>query len=54
MYSLLLKKIELNDEVHAPAALLNKTPSTNYISGPGSGIATGYGLDSPGIEFRWG
>jgi hypothetical protein len=25
-------------------------------SGPGSsvGIATGYGLDSPGIEFRWG
>ena len=24
--------------------------------GPGSivGIATGYGLDSPGIEFRWG
>jgi len=33
----------------------------NYISvqkycGPGSsaGIATGYGLDGPGIEFRWG
>ena len=26
------------------------------ISGPGSvvGIATGYGLDGPGIEFRWG
>ena len=25
-------------------------------SGPGSvvGIATGYGLDGPGIEFRWG
>jgi hypothetical protein len=25
-------------------------------SGPGSvvGIATGYGLDSPGIEYRWG
>ena len=25
-------------------------------SGPGSsvGIATGYGLDVPGIEFRWG
>jgi hypothetical protein len=24
--------------------------------GPGSsvGIATGYGLDGPGIEFRWG
>ena len=27
-----------------------------YVSGPGSivGIATGYGLDGPGIEFRWG
>ena len=26
------------------------------LSGPGSviGIATGYGLDSPGIESRWG
>jgi hypothetical protein len=25
------------------------------VSGPGSvvGIATGYGLDGPGIEFRW-
>ena len=25
-------------------------------NGPGSiaGIATGYGLDGPGIEFRWG
>jgi len=25
-------------------------------SGPGSvgGTATGYGLDGPGIEFRWG
>jgi hypothetical protein len=27
-----------------------------YMSGPGSsvGIATGYGLDVPGIESRWG
>jgi len=27
-----------------------------YFSGPGSsvGIATGYGLDGPGIESRWG
>ena len=26
------------------------------MGGPGSvvGIATGYGLDGPGIEFRWG
>jgi hypothetical protein len=28
----------------------------NVICGPGSsvGIATGYGLDGPGIESRWG
>jgi hypothetical protein len=28
---------------------------TFYIGGPGSvvGIATGYGLDGPGIEYRW-
>ena len=27
-----------------------------YLGGPGSsvGIATGYGLDGPGIESRWG
>jgi hypothetical protein len=27
-----------------------------FISGPGSvvGIVTAYGLDGPGIEFRWG
>ena len=27
-----------------------------FRCGPGSvvGIATGYGLDGPGIEFRWG
>jgi hypothetical protein len=30
--------------------------SSGYGSGPGSsvGIATGYGLDGPGIESRWG
>jgi hypothetical protein len=30
--------------------------TTIVISGPGSsvGIATGYGLDSPGIESQWG
>ena len=30
--------------------------STYYKLGPGSpvGIATGYGLDGPGIESRWG
>ena len=29
---------------------------TEVFCGPGSsvGIATGYGLDGPGIEFRWG
>jgi len=30
--------------------------ATSKLSGPGSvvGIATGYGLDGPGIESRWG
>ena len=30
--------------------------SLSYQRGPGSvvGIATGYGLDGPGIESRWG
>jgi hypothetical protein len=30
--------------------------SYTKVSGPGSvvGIATGYGLDGTGIEFRWG
>ena len=29
---------------------------SNFLGGPGSsvGIATGYGLDGPGIESRWG
>jgi len=33
-----------------------ETLNLMYKSGPGSlvGIATGYGLDSPGIEFLWG
>jgi len=36
-------------------SLLNKV-SVLVICGPGSvvGIATGYGLDGPGIESRWG
>ena len=34
----------------------NNTNSVFTIFGPGSsvGIATGYGLDGPGIESRWG
>jgi hypothetical protein len=34
--------------------ILTKLPT--YEGGPGSsvGIATGYGLDGPGIESRWG
>ena len=30
--------------------------SLNVVSGPGSSVgkATGYGLDGPGIESRWG
>jgi hypothetical protein len=32
----------------------NYTPVTTYVNGPGStvGIATGYGLNGPGIESR--
>jgi hypothetical protein len=32
------------------------TPFLCDVGGPGSsvGIATGYGLDGPGIESRWG
>jgi hypothetical protein len=32
------------------------TKSITQVSGPGSsvGIATGYGLDGPGIESQWG
>jgi len=32
------------------------TYSVLSLSGPGSvvGVATGYGLDGPGIESRWG
>jgi hypothetical protein len=34
----------------------NKLPNYNSAHGPGSsvGIATGYGLDGPGIESQWG
>ena len=38
------------------ATLLGKSPRQGLlIYGPGSsvGIATGYGLDGPGIESRW-
>jgi len=33
----------------------NSTELSRYISGPDSvvGLATGYGPDGPGIEFRW-
>ena len=38
------------------AALHKYNTSTAYDCGPGRsvGIATGYGLDGPGIESRWG
>jgi hypothetical protein len=34
----------------------NMMNTTNTYRGPGSsvGIATGYGLDGPGIESQWG
>ena len=45
-------------ETHKQAGWKSVTFSENYIGdrGLGSvvGIATGYGLDGPGIEFRWG
>jgi hypothetical protein len=37
--------------------LLQRNPSYSFcVGGPGSsvGIATGYGLEGLGIEFRWG
>ena len=36
--------------------MVEKCNNIDYTSGPGSsvGIATGYGLDGPGIESRWG
>ena len=39
-----------------PPPLLLKSPLHTARCGPGSvvGIATGYGLDGPGIESRWG
>jgi len=38
------------------AKIAGNLTSYGIVSGPGSvvGIATGYGLDGPGIEFRWG
>ena len=45
---------QLEDGVRWPAVVKN----SGYMKtgGPGGvvGIATGYGLDGPGIEFRWG
>jgi len=37
-------------------ATTTTTTTTTTTCGPGSvvGIATGYGLDGPGIESRWG
>jgi hypothetical protein len=44
-----------------PMSLISEFPPElsvidTYLSGRSSsaGIATGYGLDGPGIEFRWG
>jgi len=44
-----LKSIGLFDTQHLPAGML-------YSRGPGSvvDIATGYGVDGPGIESQWG
>ena len=40
----------------APTLLSTITHSTSVVCGPGSvvDIATGYGLEGPGIEFLWG
>ena len=47
--------------INIPYYLKFKTPSNlkrtpHFKSGPGSvvSVATGYGLDGPGIEYRWG
>jgi hypothetical protein len=39
-----------------PSSLLLEIPCVLTVCGPGNsvGIATGYGLDGPGIESRWG
>jgi hypothetical protein len=51
---------ESNAITNTPHSLVhnvtNFTCSSIILRGPGSsvGIATGYGLDGPGIESRWG
>ena len=44
--------------ITCPISMMKTTFNTGYsfYRGPGSvvGIATGYGLDGPGIESRWG
>jgi hypothetical protein len=51
----------LSTDMPTTCSLLRSETQWKYnkvyqISGPGSsfGIATGYGLDGPGIESRWG
>jgi hypothetical protein len=49
------EKLVLASTVNSPADYSNIV-YVPCINGPGSsvGIATGYGLDGPGIECRWG
>ena len=48
----------MENKIHKLQNYLYPSISSSYlmVSGPGSsvGIATGYGLDGPGIESRWG
>ena len=45
-----------HNQISVLPVLSNLCPVYIYLRGPGSvvGIATGYGLDGPGIESRWG
>ena len=57
LFELSLTKNEGEDvESHACRVHTLVCVSQRRICGPGSlvGIATGYGLDGPGIESRWG
>jgi hypothetical protein len=49
-----LRRVQL-DDLHLNWKIILLT-YLHFICGPGSsvGIATRYGLDGPGIEFRWG
>jgi len=44
------------DEIYFEQILYGKIMYVRHKGGPGSvvGIATGYGIDGLGIEFRWG